>query len=444
MSERPDTAALLTEVRTFFRRFVSLPGDHYHDAVALWVLHAHAIAAADDSPRLVFKSPEKESGKTRALEVLEVLTPAPLNAINATVAAIFRLLKDEAATLLFDEVDAIFSPKAAKENEELRALINAGYHRGANVARVVGIGTKMFVQRFPVFAAMALAAIGDLPETIESRAIIVPMRRRAPGEAVEQFRRRWAESESGNLRGSLAEWAEVYSAELGESDPVMVEGVTDRAADCWAPLLAIADLAGGPWPELARNAAREIVAGRLSEDQSLGVRLLVDIKAALNGDERLSTVGLLTKLNGLDEAGWGGWNAGKGMGPRDLARKLKPFGIAAKVMRLPDGSTPRCYERDQFADSWSRYLRDTSATSATKRNTDPYSKTLNVADVDVVEEREERGENGQAPLSFPVQAQQAKHPQHRSQPVADVAHLDDLAPEQLDQLYRDAVMEVEA
>src|SRR5437868_2291044 len=112
MSERPNTAALLAEARDFFRRYVSLPGDHYHDAVALWVLHAHAIAAADDSPRLVFKSPEKESGKTRALEVLEVLTPAPLNAINATVAAIFRLLKDEPATLLFDEVDAIFSPKA--------------------------------------------------------------------------------------------------------------------------------------------------------------------------------------------------------------------------------------------------------------------------------------------------------------------------------------------
>src|SRR5207249_2449428 len=168
---------------------------------------------------------------------------------------------------------------------------------------------------------------------------------------------------------------------LAEADPPMVEGVTDRAADCWAPLLAIADLAGGPWPQLARDAARKIVAGRLSEDQSLGVRLLVDIKAVLNGDARLSTVGLLAKLNAVDESGWGGWNGGKGMGPRDLARKLKPFGITAKTMRISDNATARAYERDQFKDAWSRYLRDISETSETKCNTDSYSNAPDVLDV---------------------------------------------------------------
>ena len=82
MSERPDTAALLVEVCELIRRYVVLPGSHFYDVVALWVLHAHAIGAADTSPRLVAKSPEKESGKTRLLEVLEFLTPNPLNSIK--------------------------------------------------------------------------------------------------------------------------------------------------------------------------------------------------------------------------------------------------------------------------------------------------------------------------------------------------------------------------
>jgi hypothetical protein len=171
-----NTARLLAEVRAFLSRFLVLPGEHFFDAMALFVLHTHAIGAAETSPRWIFKSPEKESGKTRGLEVLELLVPAPLAVMSASPAAIFRLLAEEQATVLFDEVDAIFGSKVGNY-EDLRALLNAGYRRGATVARVVGEGKKMRTERFAVFAATALAAIGDLPDTIESRAIIVPMRR---------------------------------------------------------------------------------------------------------------------------------------------------------------------------------------------------------------------------------------------------------------------------
>lgn len=236
MSERVDTAALLGQVREFIARYVLLPGDAYRDVMALWVLHAHVIGAADNSPRLIFKSPEKESGKTRALEVLEVLVPAPLATINATVAAVFRLLAVEQATLLFDEVDAVFNPKMQRENEDLRALLNAGYRRFANVIRVVGEGKKMKVERFPVFAAKALAAIGDLPDTVESRSIIVPMRRRAPDEHVDSFRRRKVEAEASEIRDQLDQWA-VWSVNLlATAEPHLPEGVTDRATSgnhCW-------------------------------------------------------------------------------------------------------------------------------------------------------------------------------------------------------------------
>ncbi len=398
MSERPDTAVLLGEVSDFVRRYIVLQGDHFYDAVALWVLHAHAIGAFDTSPRLLFKSPEKESGKTRALEVLETITPNPLFVMNATIAAIFRLLAVEQVTLLFDEGDAIFSPKAASQHEDLRALLNTGYRRGADVARVVGEGRKMAVKRFKVFAATGLAAIGNLPDTIESRSIIIPMRRRAPDEPVAQFRRRAVEYEAGNLRGALSEWAGGYVDVLSQVEPAMPEGVTDRAADCWEPLLAIADLAAGDWPHRAREAAQAVVAGRVAEDQSTGVRLLVDVQAVLNGYDRISSVGLLAKLNGLEESGWGAWHDGKGLNARDLASRLKAYGIKPKGVRLSDGSTPNGFQREDFADAFARYLRDGS-TRSTKVHGDSYSKDGVVDDVDEREEEEE-GSDSQQRLPF--------------------------------------------
>lgn len=360
---RSEGAQLLDRVRGLATKYIRLPGAEYADTLALWVVHTHLIGEFDNSPRLIFKSAEKESGKTRALEVLEVLVPGALNTFNATVPAIFRLLEMERTTLLIDEVDAIFNPKAVKENEDLRALLNSGYRRGATVIRCVGEGKKLTVKRFPVFAATALAAIGDLPDTIESRGIIVPMRRRAPDEEVAPFRRKQAELEADEIKDWLQQWSE-YNAEKLE-EPAMPDGIADRAADIWEPLLAVADLVGDDWPERGRQAAVKVVKGRVAEDASTGVRLLTDIKGLLNGHDRMSSASICGHLNSLEESGWATWNDGKGITQRDLAKRLKPYGVESKVIRLEDGSMARGYLKEELADPFSRYLRDGSVTGVT-------------------------------------------------------------------------------
>lgn len=347
-------AGLLNGVRHLVTRFVVLPGPEYADAVTLWITHAHAIKAATTSPRLIFKSPEKSSGKTRALEILETLVPAPLNTVNASVAAVFRLLKEEQATLLLDEVDSIFNAKA--EHDDLRGLLNAGHKRGATVVRVVGERKNMHVERFPVFAATALAAIGNLPETIESRAIIVPMRRRAPDEPVEPFRLRKIVTETDTLRMGLRQWAESAAEELTDSEPSMPAELTDRQADCWEPLIAVADLAGEQWAGRARAAAIHIAGGQVIDEASTGVQLLGDIRACFGSEARIPSISLLAKLNAMDEAQWGGWHDGKGMTARDLARRLKPFGIGSRPIRPVGGGEPfKGYVSADFTDAWQRY-----------------------------------------------------------------------------------------
>ncbi len=238
----------------------------------------------------------------------------------------------------------------------------------------------MRVERFPVFAATALAAIGDLPDTIESRSIIVPMRRRAPDETVAKFRSRQVALEVVELRGDLVNWASIYSAELSRADPVMPDGLEDRTEDCWAPLLAIADMAGEEWGERARAAALLIAKGRVAEDASTGVRLLADIKTVLGDRDRLSSAGLCAMLNALEESGWGGWNDGRGIGQRDLAKRLKRYFIESKNIRLGDGSVPKGYLRSDFDDAFARYLRLPALTSATSA-TSATQVRIDVADV---------------------------------------------------------------
>jgi hypothetical protein len=239
---------LLDDVGRFVRRFCVLPDEHCLTAVTLWAAHAHMIEHFHTTPRLTASSPEAGSGKTTVLYVLDTMVPNSLLVMSPSPATIFRTLAKKRITILIDEVDTIFNRKGGDDaQEDLRALLNGGYKRGAKIPRCVGPSHD--VQEFPTFAAVAFAGIGDLPDTIMSRSIIIRMRRRAPDERYEAFRTRVHEPEGHAIRERLAMWAQVVGAEAGAAWPTLPEGITDRPAECWEPLLAVADQAGG---EMAR------------------------------------------------------------------------------------------------------------------------------------------------------------------------------------------------
>ncbi len=112
---------MLRRIYDFVGRFVVYPSDHARVAHALWILHAHLMHVWDSTPRLAFLSPEPASGKTRALEITELLVPNPVCTVNVSPAYLFRKVAsdDGSPTILFDEIDTVFGPKA-KDNEEVR------------------------------------------------------------------------------------------------------------------------------------------------------------------------------------------------------------------------------------------------------------------------------------------------------------------------------------
>jgi hypothetical protein len=371
-------ADLLDQAADMLARYVAFPSPAALVAVTLWTAHAHVVTAFESTPRLALLSAEKGSGKTRTLEVLELLVPRPMHAVSATAAALFRAVEASQPTLLFDEADTYFGPMAKGDTEELRALVNAGHRKGAVAYRCFGDPSKMEVRAYPAFCAVALAGIGDLPPTILDRAVLVRMRRRAPDEHVEPFRRRKAAKDADDLRNGLAEWTEAYRDQLADAEPEMPAGLVDRPADVWEALLAVADLAGGGWPIRARKAALELNKARVEADPSLGIALLRDLRAVWDGKESMPTERLLELLHALEESPWGDLR-GKPLDARGLARRLKPYELRPTTIRVGD-ATPKGYRREDLADAWSRYLPDTPETSATSA-TPQASTVAPVADV---------------------------------------------------------------
>jgi uncharacterized protein DUF3631 len=351
----PRIAVHLAQVVSLLRRYVVFANDHQVVAVALWTAHTHDLAAADSTPYLAVTSPEKRSGKTRLFDVLELLVANPWRAVVPSEAVVFRKVQKDGPTLLLDEADAIWGKD--NEHEGLRALLNAGHRRGVRVPRMIGSGSDMKVAEFDVFCCKAIAGIGQLPDTVADRSIPIRLSRRMKTEHVERFRFKEAQALADPIRRGLERWAEEAVPMLREARPDLPD-INDRAADGWEPLLAIADSAGGDWPQRARLAAVALH-GDESRDETFGVRLLSDIRYvfAEAGVDRLPSADLAKQLADIEEAPWGDLK-GRAVDARGLAWRLRRFEIGPKLVRFPDGKVARGYSVGDFAETWSRYLDD--------------------------------------------------------------------------------------
>jgi hypothetical protein len=350
-----ETAQVLDDVAEFVSRFIAMPSESHVCAVALWTLHTHAIDAAEVTPYLNITSAEKRSGKTRLLEVVASLVRNGVHVANISEAALFRML-DATPTLLIDEVDALFASNGER-TEALRGIVNAGNRRGAVVYRCVGAAHD--ARPFGVFGAKVLGGIdsGKLPDTIRDRSITLRMKRKVAGEQVERLLWHKVRPHAEALRNRIADWGAKHADDLRFREPTLPRELDDRAAEAWWALLAIADLAGGDWPQRARTAAIALHADGAGEDESRGVRLLSDLRSVYGKRLAVFTADVLTKLNALEESPWGAWHEGEGLRSRDLARLLRPFGVRSKKVKV-DGESLQGYHRDDLEDAWARYLPD--------------------------------------------------------------------------------------
>jgi hypothetical protein len=346
--EAVNGADTLSQIAEMFARYVALP-EGAADTLALWTAHAHSFKAFLCSPRLNICSPEKRCGKTTLRDVVAVFVPRPLLMENLSVAVLFRLVNAHAPTILADEYDAWLN-----DNEELRGLLNSGHRRGGQAFRCVGDSNE--VRGFQVFAPAMLCGIGTLPGTLDDRSIVIRLERAKPGELRERFDSRRVDREKELCR-KLARFVADSAARLEACDPVLPSGAFNRLADNWRPLFAIAEIAGGDWPQRAAAAFAKLTAKAAANAQGIGTMLLADIQQVFNETraERIFSKSLVETLCAMSDRQWPEAHRGKPITETWLAHRLRAFGISSRTLRIGDNRA-KGYELADFTEIFERYL----------------------------------------------------------------------------------------
>ena len=343
-----DGAALADTIAQTLAKYIALP-DGAADAVAIWILHTYCLDSVFVSPFLTLSSPEKRCGKTTLLTLVSALSRRPMMSSNITPAALFRAIEKFKPSLMIDEADCFI-----RDNDELRGVLNSGHTRvSAFVVRTTGDNHDP--AQFSTWAAKCIALIGKLPDTLADRSVIIPMRRRLPGESVDKLRLDKLDDLNPLARQCLR-WSQDNQHTVKASDPELPSGLHDRAADNWRTLFMVADAIGGEWPSRLKVAVNHLVEID-TDDESIGAELLNDIKAVFDSKRvnRIFTVDLLEALCDDDEAPWSTWNRGKPMSSRQLAKRLKEFGIVTNQTIRIGNLRGKGYEHEQFNDAFARY-----------------------------------------------------------------------------------------
>jgi putative DNA primase/helicase len=373
-----DGQKLLNEIATTASRYLVLPAGAA-SAIALWIMHAHAHDCAGISPILGITSPSPECGKTTLLSVLGALVPRPLLASNITAAALFRAVEKWRPTLLIDEADTYL-----RDSDDLRGVLNSGHQR-ASAWVIRTVGDDHDPRRFRTWAPKAVALIGKLPATLDSRAIHIELRRMAPGEDVEQLRPDRIDLEP--LRRRAWRWAADHAGALRDADPD-IGTLRGRTADNWRPLYGIADLCGGEWPARARRAAEALSAGR--SEQTAGIILLADICRIMAGRDRIPSADLAAALSEMEDRPWPEWGrSGRPITARQIARLLEPFKVRPRTVNF-GAKSAKGYLREWLVDAFARYLPAVSVTTSQSSNDAGFRSITSVTDKTLVTDQDPR------------------------------------------------------
>jgi hypothetical protein len=383
----PGGAEVLDAVYNFIRRFISLSEPQARVAT-LWAAHTHAIDAAEFTPYLAITSPEKRCGKSRLLRILWHFVRNPWKSGSASAAVLAHKIDSEQPTLLLDESDATFNGPS-EYSELLRGVLNNGFEReGGTYDRMEGQGASQKPVSLRVFCPKAIAGIGRLPDTVTDRSIPIRMQRALQGQ-IERLRGRDAKKVAGPIAARLGAWCAANERTLREARLPIIEELNDRQNDFAEPLVAIADLAGGDWPEAARRAIIELCAQAQAEDDSLSTLLLHDIKAILDGSnlDRITSEDLATSLAAMEDRPWAEMpGSHKAVTKAEIARLLRRHSIKPANIRRDGGEQRKGYRREWFIEAWEHYppppdaSRSSIPTCEDSREVGPFESALDASE----------------------------------------------------------------
>jgi hypothetical protein len=366
---------LLGDIEATIKKHVIL-GDHAAAALALWVLHTYTFELRDTVAYVAIESPEKRCGKTTLLSVLAAMACKPLIASNITVGALFRSVHTCSPTLFIDEADTFMAG-----NTTMRGIINSGNtRRTAYVLRLSaakkaavslapiggesqgeGAGsdsqpstinhqpTDSGLKKYSCWCPKVISMIGQVPDTIADRSIVVKMARKLVTETCLPL----AQLETDDIKSRCARFALDSGAAIAQSPKIRCDGLNDRAADTFDPLFVIARLAGPAWETKLRAAALALSSTADLEHSGAGLILdILDIFAETDV-EKIFTRNLVSYLRD------GGVKSqtlrGASINEYHISKILRPYGIKPVSIRIGK-EVRQGYHAADFHEALKRYV----------------------------------------------------------------------------------------
>lgn len=345
---------VLTDIRRWFSRYVSVMDDLDLDLLTLWTAHTHLAFETYSTPRLVLDSSMPGSGKTTVLEHFSRLCFAPIQAASlSSPAMLARMLHQGMRTILIDEVDRSLDPKK-QGVEDLIAVLNSGYKRGATRPVLTpSPGGGWDVTEMTTFSPVAMAGNAPhLPEDTRSRSIRVLLMPDLEGN-VESSDWEEIESEAEDLGARMVVAADEVREEVRTARPPIPAGCVGRTKERWYPIKRVASAAGGRWPAIADQLIeRDIEETEMDRQDGMtnvppAVVLIRDIHQVWRaGSVFMPTTELINELLHHNPAMWGqASNFGKDLTVQRLGRMLVQ---AFKIHSTRQGDSKRGYHRTSF------------------------------------------------------------------------------------------------
>jgi putative DNA primase/helicase len=358
--EPVNTSELLGEIEAKIRRYV-VASDAIVTASVLFAPFTYVVEVATHAPKLLYTFPLRDAGKSVAQEVLRWMVQRPYAAVEATGAAIYRIIDRFKPTTLLDEADSLF-----KRRTVLAHIINSSWSNAGRKIPRAGSHGKV-IEEYDVYGTQIISMRGmNMDDTTLSRCIVCMIWPKLASEVVEEFGYR-DDDEFKVIRRKLARWAIDNAVTLREAKPDFPVGFNNRIRINWKMLLAIADLAGGNWSKRAQKAALELEAGR--DEPSEELRLFAVLKDVWGSAQERTSASLCEALAAHPSGEWADFRGKGPIGQHQLAALLRPFGIAPIHNLHPTRRADKNqggYRRAQFENAWARLLQKPSQDSLTR------------------------------------------------------------------------------
>lgn len=183
-----DIARLATEIDAFIKSYLEMPLDSDYLILAMWVFHTYLIEKFNTTPILYFYG-VKETGKSRAGEVLSELAFRAQRLTSLTEATLFRSVEMFKPTLIIDEIKLM----GKGGNQGLADLMKTTYKRGLKVSRInLNKSGEDQIEYFDTFTPLVICTTESIPDIIESRCILFTMQKNSNPQIEKMIDEKWA------------------------------------------------------------------------------------------------------------------------------------------------------------------------------------------------------------------------------------------------------------